>query len=433
MAALLSLQNQYLLAFESLFFSRKEPLLHFKRSEFFQLMLLTTQRKNNTLHDLGRFISANVAEIIAANQADLALAADLDPTLIDRLKLNEKKVQGMADAVTEVIGLPDPEGHVLSHYQHPNGMLVENRVVPFGRILIIYESRPDVTIEAAISAFKAGNKIMLKGGKEARHTNLFLVGLWKKALAKNDLPEDYVTYLDLDRAQTQALLHDNPYQLDLIIPRGGEGLINYIRQNTAVPLMVSGRGNNFLYVHHDADFDMAIELILNGKSRLSVCNATDKVLFHQELPALAEKMNLLIERAQAMHLDLYADGSFFQAFAPLKPMEEGMYHEEFLSPKMLFGTVTSVQEAIEKINTYSGGHSAVIVTADQAVAQQFQHEVDCAAVYHNASSRFTDGGQFGFGAEIAISTQKLHFRGPVGLGQLVTNKWFISGNGQIRP
>ena len=395
--------------------------------------MVTTPLKNKTLRDLAVLIEQHQYELIQHNQLDLKEASNLDPTLIDRLKVDEKKVKGMIASIEEVIALDDPQGALLSSYDHPNGMRVENRVVPFGRILIIYESRPDVTVEAAVSAFKAGNRIYLKGGKESKHSNLFLVSLWKQALQANKLPADLVVYLDIDREETQRLLKENPYKLDLIIPRGGEGLIHYIRQHTTVPLMISGRGNNFVYVHHNADAEMAQQIILNGKSRLSVCNATDKVLFNKHLPSLKEKIQMIIQAAVSMGLEVIADGDFFNQYEGIQRMnDKALYEEEFLSPKILFALVDHEQEAIDLINAYSGGHSATIVSADKDSALQFQNEVDCAAVYHNASTRFTDGGQFGFGAEIAISTQKLHFRGPVGLAQLVTNKWFIYGNGQVR-
>ncbi len=396
-------------------------------------IVMLTDIKNKTLSDLAELISTHKSEIIQQNKIDLAGTDELDPTLADRLKVDEKKVDAMVASINEVIHLEDPEGQVLHHYDHPNGMNVENRSVPFGRILIIYESRPDVTIEAAINAFKAGNKIYLKGGKESKNTNVFLVNLWAQALQMNNLSSDIVTYLDIDRHETQKLLKENHLRLDLIIPRGGEALINYIKQNTSVPLIISGRGNNFVYVHSDADFTMAQDIIINGKSRLSVCNAIDKVLFNANTENLKQKVDLVIAKALEMKLDVYGDGDFFSSYKSIKPMEDPqMYEQEFLSPKILFGIVDTADNAILTINKYSGGHSAVIVTEDKTVAEKFQNEVDCAAVYHNASSRFTDGGQFGFGAEIAISTQKLHFRGPVGLAQLVTNKWFITGNGQIR-
>lgn len=396
-------------------------------------MILSTEKKNQVLKDLAELIAANSHEVIAQNQLDLNKVGDLDMTLVDRLKVDESKVKGMIGAIEEVIGLDDPQNAVLNHYQHPNGMTVENRVVPFGNILIIYESRPDVTIEAAISAFKAGNKILLKGGKEARNSNLYLVELWNQALLKNELEGIFVTYLDINREETQKLLVENTHNLDLIIPRGGEGLINYIKSNTTVPLIISGRGNNFIYVHDNADLDMAMNLILNGKSRLSVCNAIDKVLFNKSIEGLDAWLKEVVIAAQAMGLKVIGDGAFFEKYEGVQAMPSvEMYEEEFLSENILFGLIDDIETAIDKINLYSGGHSGVIVSSDKASAAVFQNGVDCAAVYHNASSRFTDGGQFGFGAEIAISTQKLHFRGPVGLAQLVTNKWFIDGQGQVR-
>jgi glutamate-5-semialdehyde dehydrogenase len=389
--------------------------------------------KNKTLTDLAELISKYKPEIIQQNKIDLSNANELDQTVIDRLKVDEKKVDGLIASINEVIHFDDPEGNILHQYDHPNGMRIENRTVPFGRILIIYESRPDVTIEAAINAFKAGNKIFLKGGKESKNTNVFLVSLWSQALQMNNLPLDSVIYLDIGQEEIQTLLKENPYRLDLIVPRGGEELINFIKQNTSIPLIVSGRGNNFVYVHTDADFAMAQRIIINGKSRLSVCNAIDKVLFNSNTENLKNKVEQILLQAAVMNLEVYGDGDIFTSFSTIKPMKNHLlYEEEFLSAKILFGIVETVDSAIHIINKYSGKHSAVIVTEDKLVASKFQNEVDCAAVYHNASSRFTDGGQFGFGAEIAISTQKLHFRGPVGLAQLVTNKWFISGNGQIR-
>lgn len=395
-------------------------------------MIFSTETKNKTLQDLADLIRLNKEDIITANQEDLANTGNIDPTLIDRLKVDAKKVEGMALSVEEVITHDDPQGKVLHEYAHPNGMQVQNKLVPFGRILIIYESRPDVTIEAAITAFKGGNKILLKGGKESKRSNVALVKLWHLALEKNGIPTDYVTYLDIDREATQKLLKENTHKLDLIIPRGGEGLINYIRQNTAVPLMISGRGNNFVYVHDKCDFDMAVDVILNGKSRLSVCNATDKVLINTNLPDFKTKAEILIRELTKLGMEILVDGDQLAQIGGVTPMKENIYAEEFLAAKILISETDSMENAIETINEYSGGHSAVIIASNDATAEDFQNEVDCACVYQNASSRFTDGGQLGFGAEIAISTQKLHFRGPVGSGQLVTNKWFIKGNGQIR-
>ncbi len=389
--------------------------------------------KNKVLEDLASLIAGNSQEIIRYNQMDLDAAKDLDDTLYDRLKVDEHKVEGMVKSVKEVMAKEDPEHKVLNRYRHPNGLLIENKVVPFGRILIIYESRPDVTIEAAISAFKAGNEILLKGGKEARNTNLYLVKLWHLALEQNNIETTKVTYLDLDRKAAQELIKNNTHRVDLVIPRGGEGLINFITSNTDIPVLVSGRGNNFVYIHDDANFDMAVNIVLDGKKRLSVCNAVDKVLFNIKMAGLQEKVQTLTEALLNKQIEVMGTediASFHERIVPVE--NETLFYEEFLAAKILLHTCKSASDAIAMINEYSGGHSAAIITQSEEIAKQFLYQVDAAAVYHNASTRFTDGGQFGFGAEMAISTQKLHFRGPIGLGQLVTNKWFVYGNGQIR-
>ena len=395
--------------------------------------MLSEATKNRTLDTLAKLLKKYSADIISANQKDLDEAENLDPTLLDRLKVDKKKVNGMIRSVKEVRAKDDPVGKILYSYNHENGMHVENRVVPFGKILIIYESRPDVTIEAAISAFKSGNRILLKGGKESHNSNTFLVSLWHQALRENEIDEEFVTYLTLNRSQTQKLLSENTHNLDLIIPRGGEGLINFIKKNSSVPVIVSGRGNNFIYIDEEADFKMAVDLVLNGKSRLSVCNAIDKVVLNKNLTDFDKKLKQLISALKEKSILLYGDDEKITDHADVSEIpDEKMYKEEFLSAKMLLILAESTDEAINLINAHSGGHSAVIVTSNNMTAREFLNNVDCAAVYHNVSSRFTDGGQFGFGAEMAISTQKLHFRGPVGLGQLVTNKWFITGDGQVR-
>jgi len=395
--------------------------------------MLSEATKNRTLDTLAKLLKKYSADIISANQKDLDEAENLDPTLLDRLKVDKKKVNGMIRSVKEVRAKDDPVGKILYSYNHENGMHVENRVVPFGKILIIYESRPDVTIEAAISAFKSGNRILLKGGKESHNSNTFLVSLWHQALRENEIGEEFVTYLTLNRSQTQKLLSENTHNLDLIIPRGGEGLINFIKKNSSVPVIVSGRGNNFIYIDEEADFKMAVDLVLNGKSRLSVCNAIDKVVLNKNLTDFDKKLKQLISALKEKSILLYGDDEKITDHADVSEIpDEKMYKEEFLSAKMLLILAESTDEAINLINAHSGGHSAVIVTSNNMTAREFLNNVDCAAVYHNVSSRFTDGGQFGFGAEMAISTQKLHFRGPVGLGQLVTNKWFITGDGQVR-
>ena len=387
--------------------------------------------KNKVLKDLAQLIGSNADKIMAANQLDLAACATDDEALYDRLKVNKDKIAGMQAAVLRLMQMDDPEGHVLYSYEKEPGFRVENRVVPFGCILIIYESRPDVTIEAAITAFKAGNRILLKGGKEAKNSNLALTDLWHQALTNNQQQESWVQYLDYDRQQTQDLIKSKLTKIDVIIPRGGEQLIQSIRDNTNIPMIISGRGNNFLYIARDADFEMAISIILDGKKRISVCNALDKVYIHKAHGL--DKIKSLVQALIDNKIDIVADQFIQSSNKNIAAINsEAVYYQEFLSNKILLAQANNMDEAIAGINRYSGGHSAAIISNDKQQAQQFQQQVDCAAVYHNASTRYTDGGEFGLGAEIAISTQKLHFRGPVGLNELVTNKWFISGTGNAR-
>ena len=392
---------------------------------------MKTEIKNKVLNDLQQLLMDNSEHILLANQKDLASCRQDDAALYDRLKVDDKKIKGMQNSIKKVMQMTDPEGIVLYEYEKDDGLKVENRVVPFGNILIIYESRPDVTIEAAITAFKAGNRILLKGGKEARNSNLLLVDLWQQALKANNQDENWVQYLDYDREQTQDLIKNNSLKIDVIIPRGGEQLIQSIRDNTDIPMIISGRGNNFLYVDEAADIDMAIDIILDGKKRISVCNALDKVYIHQSHGS--DVLKHIIRTLRQANIQIVADTNIQSLDSSIQAIDdESVFYQEFLADKILLAQIPDMQQAILGINKYSGGHSASIVTINQDNAELFQQQVDCAAVYHNASTRYTDGGEFGLGAEIAISTQKLHFRGPVGLNELVTNKWFIKGAGHVR-
>lgn len=388
---------------------------------------------NQVLRRLSELLKAHQFEIISENQKDLASCNQEDKALYDRLKVDENKITSMINCVEQALETENILGKTIYTYQHPKGMLIENRIVPFGKIFIIYESRPDVTIEAAVMAFKAGNKIVLKGGKESLRSNLILVKLWHKALTENGFSEDYVVYLDVNREEIQQAIAKNTYKADLIIPRGGDQLIDFVKKNSNIPVLISGRGNNFLYVDEEADFEMAKKIILNGKSRISVCNALDKVILNKNLQNLDEKLKDLVQFLQANQLDVFGYGEILNINPDLKKDENPeLLKEEFLSEKIVILLANSLDEAIEIINENSGGHSATIITTNKSKAEKFQTEVDCGAVYHNASTRFTDGGEFGLSGEIAISTQKLHFRGPLGIHQLTTNKWFISGNGEIR-
>lgn len=394
---------------------------------------MNEQTRNNILRSLAELLAANKQKIIGANLLDLAACPDDDPVIYDRLKVDQAKVDKMIAAVESVIEAPDPVGRIISSHVRADGLRIENRTAPFGTILIIYEARPDVSIEAAIIALKAGNRILLKGGKEARRTNLCLAGLWQTALEKNGADAGLVKYLDISREETQQLIRGDAEKFDVVIPRGGETLIDFVLKNSRVPVIVSGRGNNFAYIDGAADFAMALKIIVDGKSRLSVCNALDKVLIDENLPDLRAKVSRLTEALRGKNIEVLGDERICRIddSVPLFFGEE-IWYEEFLSAKMVVAVVAGIDEAIAKINKYSGGHSAAIITNDAARAEKFMNEVDCAAVYHNASTRFTDGGEFGLGAEIAISTQKLHFRGPLGAEHLLTNKWFVFGDGQIR-
>lgn len=394
---------------------------------------MKNEQKNNVLSSLAQLLALNKRKITEANEADMHAFPDMDASMEDRLRVDEKKIDGMIRSLEEVALQPDPEGKTLYEFVREDRLRIVNQTVPFGTILIIYESRPDVTIEAAATAFKAGNHVLLKGGKEARHTNLLLTELWQQALAGQKVGTDYIEYLDLSREETQRLIKENSRRVDLIIPRGGEGLIRFVQENASVPVIVSGRGNNFLYVDDNSDFAMAVRLIVNGKKRISVCNAIDKVLIHKDIDTLEEKLADLVSHLTEKGIEVWGNKKIASLHKEIR--EENNVTtlcEEYLAPKLYLTLVDGIQDAINMINLYSGGHTAVIVTNDATKAVEFMQEVDCAAVYHNASSRFTDGGQFGVGAEIAISTQKLHFRGPLGAQELVTNKWFVYGNGHVR-
>jgi len=394
---------------------------------------MESRQKNSVLTSLSVLLRQNRQEIIEANRADIDAFPDMDDSMRDRLKVDDMKIGGMICSLEEVAAQADPEGKTIYELTREDGLRILNRTVPFGTLLIIYESRPDVTIEAAATAFKAGNRILLKGGKEAFRTNSFLTRLWQQALTDNGADKGWVEYLSLTHEETQRLIRENSRGVDLIIPRGGERLIRFVQENATVPVIISGRGNNFLYVESDVDFVMATGLILNGKKRISVCNAIDKVIIDKKLPGLQDKIGSLATVLLDNGIDVWGNSSITGLSDKVK--EENNVEtlsEEYLAPKIYLTLADDISEAIQMINRFSGGHSAVIVTNNRSKADEFMQMVDCAAVYHNASSRFTDGGQFGVGAEIAISTQKLHFRGPLGAQELVTNKWFIYGEGQIR-
>lgn len=407
-------------------------------------MFLSTEQKNAVLLAMAKLLRDRQAAILAANNADVqASTGHPDKALFDRLHLDSAKIDGMIAALESVAAQPDPVGVILDQRTLPNGLRVVNQSVPFGTILIIYESRPDVTIEAASIAFKAGSRILLKGGREAQRTNQVLWETWQAALASQGLCGDWVKLLALDRHQTEEFLARPTERVDLIVPRGGSGLIALVKKHATCPVLISGRGNNFLFVERTADWQMARSLIRNGKlQKISACNALDKVLLDEALPHVVDRAVELCRELQMAGVSIWVDESLAKQMAQKSdssteptwmPLDHSdRWDEEFLDYKLLLATVADSAAAICKINSHSGGHSATIVTTDKGVAGAFMDDVDCAAVYHNASTRFTDGGQLGLGAELAISTEKLHHRGPIGLEQLVSNKYYVHGTGQVR-
>lgn len=397
-------------------------------------MILSNSQKNAVLDSMAKILEQERDAIVAANQKDIRAFAGNDKALFDRLKADEKKVEGMVKSIKEVLEKEDPIGKEIYQFRHENGMKVVNRTAPFGTILIIYESRPDVTIEAASIAFKSGNKILLKGGKEAIHSNLKLVECWHQALAQNGISTDWIEYLDYNREKTQAFLKNPSQRVDLIVPRGGEGLINFVKKHANCPVLVSGRGNNFLYVHPSADLDKAEAIIKNGKlSKISACNALDKILIDKNLPNYEDFVQQIIRDLKSSEVEIYVEKGLDDSNNGVILIDDNqIWYEEFLDYKIAIGIAENMTEAIQKINEFCGGHSVTILAENDSSATDFMQSIDAAAVYHNASTRFTDGGQFGMGAELAISTDKIHHRGPLGLDQLVTNKWFIYGNGQTR-
>jgi len=395
--------------------------------------MITAAQKNRVIKTMLKIVEDERQNLIACNQKELKAFAGGDTAMYDRLKVDDAKVDEMKKSLQDVWEKPDPIGQLISTYDHPNGMMVQNKTAPFGTILIIYESRPDVTVEAAAIAFKSGNKILLKGGKESKESNLLLVGCWHRALLQSNLTPDWVQYLDFNRTKTQAFLKSPTWKLDLIVPRGGEGLIHFVKEHATCPVLVSGRGNNFLYVHRDADWDMAEKIILNAKlSKISACNALDKVLIDEALPSFTDRVVSLFQKMENSDVEVLSNIDTHKRAKATVWTSDDVLYEEFLEHKILVTASSNMLDAVTMINEYAGGHSATIVTDSAEVADEFMDSVDSAAVYCNASTRFTDGGQMGMGAELAISTDKLHHRGPLGLEQLVTNKWYIYGNGQIR-
>lgn len=395
--------------------------------------LLPIEKRNAVLNRMAELLEQERATIKTVNQQDLNNYSGDDLAMEKRLLVDDAKIDGMILSLQQLFTQEDPVGKVRFDFTHDNGLKIYNKTAAFGTILIIYESRPDVTVEAGGIAFKSGNKILLKGGKESLQSNLKIVALWHQALKENEIDTKWVEYLNYNREETQAFLEKPTQKVDLIVPRGGENLINFVKKHATCPVIVSGRGNNFVYVNAEADLDKALAIIINGKtSNISVCNALDKVLIDTNLDNWEVFAQKVVSELQQRNVMVLGDETISKTTNIPQIESDSVWYEEFLDYKIVIGTTNSDQDAIDKINKYCGGHSASIITKNDSIAQEFMENVDTAAVYQNASTRFTDGGQFGLGGELAISTDKLHQRGPIGLQHLVTNKWYIYGDGQIR-
>lgn len=391
-----------------------------------------TREKNAALEAISAALRSHVTEIIGANQQDIDAARKngMSESLIDRLTLTESRINGMAEGVDKVISLPDPVGEVIGGGDLPNGLHVIKKRVPIGTIGIIFESRPNVTVDAAALCFKAGNTVILRGGSDAINSNKALVGLMRKALRESGCNENAVQLVeDTSRDVANAMMKLNRY-IDLLIPRGGGGLIRAVVQNATVPVIQTGEGNCHVYVDESADIPMAVEIINNAKTqRPSVCNAIEGILVHEK--AAPELFRQLAEKWQGK-VAVRGDEATSKLIEVEKIADETDYATEFLDYRLSAKIVKNIDEAIEHISRFGTKHSECIVTQSLRNAELFQQRVDAAAVYVNASTRFTDGFEFGLGAEIGISTQKLHARGPMGLEALTTYKYLINGNGQIR-
>ena len=397
------------------------------------LNTLGSTEKNEGLLAASRALLDRMEEIEAANAKDMELAKsrNMSQGLLDRLALNPASIQAMADGLKEVAALEDPIGEVLSMKTRPNGLVIGKKRVPLGVVGMIYEARPNVTADAFGLCFKSGNAVILKGGSDALYSNQAIAEALREGLASCGLPEDAVQLIaDTSREITKEMMRLNEY-IDVLIPRGGAGLIQSVVENSTVPVIETGTGNCHIYVDESADFDMALDIIENAKTqRIGVCNACESLVVHQRIaPSF---LPLLKKRLDPFQVEIRGDKRACSLTEGLTPASEEDWGREYLDYIVSLKVVDSIEEAISHINQYNTGHSESIVTSDYANAQKFLNEIDAAAVYVNASTRFTDGSEFGFGAEIGISTQKLHARGPMGLTELTTTKYIIYGNGQVR-
>ena len=397
------------------------------------LRVLNAGEKDKALLGVAEKLLADASYILEANEKDVVRAKEngMKPGLVDRLMLDRSRIEGMAEGIRQVAALPDPVGEVRSMKQRPNGLLIGQKRVPLGVIGIIYEARPNVTADAFALCFKAGNVVILRGGSDAFYSNLAIVETIRTALKDHGVPKDAIQLIeDTSRKTAQEFMKMDRY-VDLLIPRGGAGLIRSVLENSRIPVIETGTGNCHIFVDESADLQMAVSIIFNAKTqRIGVCNACESLVVHERV--LDRLMPLLKKKLDEKQVEIRGDRKAAAAAEGIVPATEEDWGTEYLDYILSVKTVDSIDEAIAHINRYNTGHSVAIITSDYANAQRFLNEVDAAAVYVNASTRFTDGYEFGFGAEIGISTQKLHARGPMGLEALTSYKYIIYGNGQIR-
>lgn len=399
----------------------------------YQVALLNTDIKNNCILAVADALVQNSTDIISANAIDMknGEAKGLPAGLLDRLKLTAERIEGMAEGLRQVAELEDPIGKETQTWTRDNGLKISKRLVPIGVIGVIYEARPNVTADVFGLCFKTGNVVVLKGGSDALESNKAIVKVIKDVLAKENLPVDAVTLIeDTTRESTNQLMRMNGY-VDVLIPRGGAGLIKSVVENASVPVIETGSGNCHIYVDHVADIDMAINIIVNAKTqRIGVCNACESLVIHEDIAKdLLPRLN---DALREHGVAIFADEKSRKLMEGANEATEKDFATEYLDYIISVKTVSSVEEAIAHINKYNTGHSEAIITKDNVNANKFLDGIDAACVYVNASTRFTDGFEFGFGAEIGISTQKLHARGPMGLLALTSYKYTIHGNGQVR-
>ena len=397
------------------------------------LMVASSEKKNQALKKIAEGLIENTDKIIEANKVDLENGEKngMAKSMLDRLKLDKERIEGMAKGVLDVATLPEPVGRILSATERPNGLRIEKVSTPIGVIAVIFEARPNVTSDAAALCLKSGNTVILRGGKEAINSNKTIAKVMRQAVKEAGMPEDVIQLVeDTSRESANELMKMNEY-VDVLIPRGGAGLIQAVVKNATVPVIETGVGNCHIYIDKNADLKKAVDIVFNAKtSRPSVCNAAESLLIHKDIAkeALVAIKNKLDEK----DVTLVGDSKAREIIPDMEKATDADWATEYLDYKMSVKIVDSAEEAIDHIYKYSTGHSECIVTENAGTAEKFMNQVDSAAVYLNASTRFTDGGEFGFGAEIGISTQKLHARGPIGLPELQSFKYKIYGDGQIR-